>query len=166
MGQLRNQLSSLTVADLAGGQIATAGGKVFVSSNAIASQEEVLAISRVWSAVHVPAYGSCIPGTAKTLSSTDSSPTVYAPGANECAYINGLSVSNTNSTDAAVVSITVGSATVFKESCPPGESLVVVGAGKMAPFEITSPATVGITAAGATPGDVAVVLSYALTVQG
>lgn len=168
MGDIRDQLQTLTGAELLASQLSAAGGKAFVSANATATQTDMNDVTNFWRSIHAPAYGMPIPGSAKESTGTDSSPVVLNLATNQTAYVTAMSVSNTSGTDASTVTITIGSATVFKQSVPPNETVVVVGAGSgaMQPFYLVDGLDVGITQSGATPGDVAYVLAYGLAVQG
>ena len=168
MGDIRDQLQSLTGAELVASQLSAAGGKAFVSMNAKPTQMDLNDVTQFWQSVHVPSYGMPIAGSGKTATGTDSNPIALTLDTNQTAYITAMSVSNTNGTDAATVSITVGNAIAFIQSVPPNESVVVVGAGSgaMPPFYLVNGLDVGISATGTTPGDVSFILAYGLSAQG
>jgi hypothetical protein len=166
MSEIRNQLQTLTGADILASQLSDVGGKVF--TNARKPQEDYLNLVRFWRAIHAPTYGLPIPGSGKSATGTNVSPTVLNPGTNETAYILGLSCTNDNTTDAATVTLTIGNAQVFTGTVAAGgtEVLTMVGAGALAPFFLPAGVSLDIAAAGVNPGDVSWTLGYGLAVQG
>ena len=166
MSEIRNQLQTLTGAEILASQLSTVGGKVF--TNARKPQEDIKELVEFWRAIHAPAYGMPIPGSGKSATGTDLSAQVLNPGTNETAYVLGLSVINNSTTDAATVSVTIGNAQVCTGPCAPGgaDVLTIVGAGALDPFFLPAGISLDIASAGTTPGDVAWTLGYGLAVQG
>ncbi len=166
LGDIRDQLQTLTGAALQASQLSAAGGKAFVSSNAKGTQADLNEVVAFWQSIHAPTYGMPIPGSGKSATGTDADPTIYSPESNEVAYVNGLSVNNTSGSDAAVVNITIGNAQAFTTTVPAGQTAIVLGMGGLTPFYLVNGQSIGIVATGATPGDVAWTLAYGLSVQG
>lgn len=166
MSEIRNQLQTLQGSEITAAQLSTVGGKVF--TNAEDAQADLSALIRWWRAIHVPTYGVPIPGSGKSATGTDVSPQVLNPGANETAYVLGLSCINDNTTDAATITVTIGNAQVFNGSVAPGgaEVLQIVGAGALAPFMLPAGVSLDIASAGTTPGDISWTLAYGLSAQG
>lgn len=166
MGDIRDQLQTLTGASLKADQISAAGGKAFVSMNATRTQKDLTEVVAFWQGIHVPTYGMPIPGSGKTTTGSDSLPTVLSLNTNETAYVCGLSLINNNSTDTASVTISVGNASVWTGDIAAGASAIVVGAGQLQPFFLVQGLNIDIAATGTTPGDVAFTCAYGLSVQG
>lgn len=168
MGVIRDQLQTLTGAEVLASQLSTAGGQVFVSRNAAATQADLADVVAFWRNVHAPTYGMPIPGSGKTSTGAASTPNIYTPETNETAYITGLSLINNNATDDATVTISIGNAvawvgTVAAASAAPA---IVVGAGQLSPFYLVAGLALDIAVTGALPGDVDYTLAYGLAVQG
>ena len=166
MGDIRDQLQTLTGANLLASQISDAGGKAFVSMNASKTQVDLTEVVQFWRGIHVPTYGMVIPSSSKSVTFDDTNPTILQPAANETAYVNGLSVSNGNGTDTATVTVTIGGATVFVTDVPANGTAIVVGLNALQPFLLAGGQPLAFTVTGTTPGDVSGVCAYALTVQG
>ena len=165
MGTIRDQLQNLTGSALEATQLSTAGGRVYVSSNAKAAQTDLSDVVRFWRGVHVPAYGQPIPGTATTNTGTGDTP-ILATATNETAYINGLSLTNNNATTPADVSLSIDGVIIAVINVAPSSNAVAVGLTGMAPFSLVEPQVLSQTVSGVAAGDVAFNVAYALTVQG
>lgn len=161
---IRNQLQTLTGAEITSAQITEVGGKVF--TNATSAQDDLIDLVRFWRSIHAPTYGVVIPGSGKTATGSNISPTILQPGANETAYVTGLSLVNNNSTDTATVSVSNGNALVWTGDIVAGASAIVVGAAQLQPFHLPNGLSIDLSATGVTPGDVAWTLSYGFSVQG
>ena len=164
MSEIRNQLQTLQGSEITAAQLSTVGGKVF--TNAEDAQADLSSLIRWWRAIHVPTYGVPIPGSGKTATGSSVSPTILQPGANETAYVTGLSLINNNATDTATVSITNGNALVWTGDIVAGASAIVVGAAQLSPFYLPNGLSIDLSASGVSPGDVAWTLSYGLSAQG
>jgi len=165
MGTIRDQLQNLTGADLQATQLGTAGGRVFVSGNAMKTQADLHDVVRFWQNVHVPAYGQPIPGTGKTATGSGDGP-MLSMATNETAYINGLSFTNADATNAADVSVEIDGALIAVVNVPPSSSAIAVGLGGAQPFSLTNPQSLTLSIAGVASSDITHALAYALTVQG
>lgn len=165
MGTIRDQLQNLTGSALEATQLATAGGRVYVSSNAKTAQTDLADVVRFWRGVHVPAYGQPIPGTATTNTGSGDSP-ILATATNQTAYINGLSLTNNDPTTPADVSLTIDGVLIAVVNVAPSSSAIAVGLSGLAPFSLVEPQVLSQTVSGVAAGDVAFNVAYALTVQG
>jgi len=165
MGTIRDQLQNLTGSALEATQLATAGGRVYVSSNAKTAQTDLADVVRFWRSVHVPAYGQPIPGTATTNTGTGDSP-ILSTSTNQTALINGLSLTNNNATTPADVNLTIDGVAVAVVNVAPSSTSVVVGLAGMAPFMLVEPQVLSQVVSGVAAGDVAFNVAYSLTVQG
>ena len=166
MASVRDQLSSLTLAELTAAQTSSAGGKVFVSNNAVMSQLEMNEIVSSWQSIHVPTYGMPIPGSGTSLSATASA-TLLNLDTNQTGYINALSMTN-GGTDVLTVNILVGVAVYSSKQIPPGTTGIFVGAGPEVgqPFYLADGLSLGCTVSGGSIGDLTMGLAYSLAVQG
>ena len=171
MGQIRDQLQNLTAADIIPSQLSSAGGKVFVSSNAIRAQNDLQAVVQFWRDVHAPTYGLPIPSTGKTDSATDTEAVfkdVLIPGANETLYLNSMSVVNADPLNAANIQVKVGGA-IFASFTLNGASTVVLigyGDGASSALYLTNGQTLSFNQNGAGAGTVTVSVSHSKSVQG
>jgi len=165
LGTIRDQLQNLTGSALEATQLATAGGRVYVSSNAKTAQTDLADVVRFWRGVHVPAYGQPIPGTATTNTGTGDAP-ILATATNQTAYINGLSLTNNDPTTPADVSLTIDGVLIAVVNVAPSSSAIAVGLSGLAPFSLVEPQVLSQTVSGVAAGDVAFNVAYALTVQG
>lgn len=168
MGDVRDQLQTLTGASLLASQISDAGGKAFVSMNATKTQIDLTEVVNFWRGVHVPTYGVPIPSSSKSATGDASSPAVLTPGTNETAYLTAMSISNANGSDVSTVSISVGGALIFKTDCPPSSSVVVIGfQGINSGLMLVGGQPMTITQTGlSTASELSYVLSYSLAIQG
>lgn len=167
LGDIRDQLQTLTGADLLASQLSDAGGKVFVSTNAKRSQEDLHQVVRFWQAIHVPTFGTPIPSSSILVSANDSTATMLQPSANQTAYVSNIQIEN-QGTDLVTVSISVGGVLAYSAAVPSSENIPVIcgGEGKMFPFYLVGDQSMTITATGGSAGDIAYKVAYSLAVQG
>ena len=164
MDEIRNQLQTLTGAEILGSQLSTVGGKVF--TNAEASQLDLVALTSWWRAIHAPTYGVPIPSSSKTATGTAASPTMLDPGVNETAYIAGVSLTNGSGSDASTATVTIGGAVVWVGVVAPSSTSTVVGFQGINPFYLVGGQALGITQTGASASDISFTVAYSLAVQG
>lgn len=165
MSDVRNQLQTLTGAEIVASQLSTVGGKIF--TNATSSQVDVKDLTGWWRSVHVPTYGQPIPGSGTTATGSGDSP-ILAPITNETALISALSLTNADPTTPADVSVEIDGAIVAKVSVLPSDSAVVIGAGAEAlpSLILANGSTLSQTVSGVAAGDVSFACAYSLIVQG
>lgn len=163
MSEVRNQLQTLTGAAIEAAQLSQVGGKVFTNSQD--AQVDFQALTSFWRAIHVPTYGQAIPGSAFTVNHTGDG-AAYAPGVNESALINGLTISNADPANPATVSLDLDGVIVY-QSAPIAsfQFETVIGLQDNA-FQITNGQTLSVTVAGAAPASVSVDFAGFLVVQG
>lgn len=162
MSEIRNQLQTLTGAEIKASELSQVGGKVF--TNAQDSQGDFKNLVSWWMAIHAPTYGQPIPGSAfKTTHTGDGA--VYAPGVNESAKISALTITNGDGTNPATVTIDVDGVLVHQEVVPALGWSNVIGFNTGA-LELTNGQTLGVTITVATPALVSLDFSGFLTVQG
>ena len=169
MGDIRDQLQSLTAAQILPSQLSDAGGKVFVSSNAIATQKDLKAVVEFWRDVHAPTYGLPIPssGASKTVVDTaDTLVTVLGPASNETAYVTALSLTNADPLNASTVTVKVGDAIFASLDVGGNASKVIIGYGGASTIFLTKGQSLQIQQSGATTGQVSAIVSYSLSIQG
>ena len=167
MGTIRDQLQTLTGADLLASQISDAGGKAFVSMNASKTQIDLTEVVQFWQSIHVPTYGVPIPSSSKTVTGDASTPAVFTPAANETAYLTAMSVANGSGTDASTVTLSIGSAVVMQATIPPNTTQPLIGFQGLDPgILVVGGQNITITQTGAAGGDLSYILSYSLAVQG
>lgn len=166
MAAIRDQLQTLTGANLTASQISDAGGKAFVSANASKTQIDLTEVVAFWKSIHVPTYGMLIPGTGKTA--TGSSVAILSPSSNETVYVNGLSLHNASAGDVATAKVYLQNALIFAGDIPPSDALVVVGASQTSgrPFHFTNGQDLTVVFSGAGAGDASWIITYGLSVQG
>jgi len=167
VGDIRDQLQTLTGADLLASQLSSAGGKVFVSSNARATQNDLADVVAFWRAVHAPTFGCPIPSSSVLVSADDTTATMLQPSANQTAYVSNIQVENQGA-DLVTVNISVGGALAYSASIPGGENIPVIcgGEGKMFPFYLVGDQSLTVTATGGSAGDIAYKVAYSLAIQG
>ena len=165
MSDVRNQLQTLTGAEIVASQLSTVGGKIF--TNATSSQVDVKDLTGWWRSVHVPTYGQPIPGSGTTATGSGDSP-ILAPITNETALISALSLTNGNPTTPADVTVEIDGAIVAKVNVLPADSAVVIGAGAeaLASLILANGSTLSQTVSGVAAGDVSFACAYSLIVQG
>jgi len=169
MGDIRDQLQSLTAAQIPPSQPSDAGGTVSVSSNAIATQKDLKHVVEFWRDVHAPTYGLPIPssGTSVTVVDTaDTLVTVFGPAANETAYITAFSLTNADPLNAATVTVKIGDATFAALDIGGNASKVIIGYGGTSPVFLTKGQSLQIQQSGATTGQVSAMVCYSLSIQG
>lgn len=165
MGSVRNQLSSLTVGQLEGGQISSAGGKVFVSSNALTAQAETEAITKTWRAVHAPSYGVPIPNSAQ-VANVAGDADVVTTSANETVFIHALSCTNADLVNPAAVNLFINAVMVASLEVPPANNASIVGLGALPSLTLTHPQTLTVSVSGVTGTDLTTDCAYSLLIQG
>ena len=165
MSEVRNQLQTLTGAEIVASQLSTVGGKVF--TNAEDAQVDVAALTTWWRAIHVPTYGQPIPGSGTTTTGSGDSP-ILAPITNETVLISALSLTNADPTTPADVSVEIDGAIVAKVNILPSDSAVVIGYGAeaLASLILANGSTLSQTVTGVAAGDVSFACAYSLIVQG
>lgn len=165
MSDVRNQLQTLTGAEIVASQLSTVGGKIF--TNATTSQVDVKDLTGWWRSVHVPTYGQPIPGSGTTTTGSGDSP-ILAPITNETALVVALSLTNADPTTPADVSVEIDGAIVAKVNVLPSDSAVVIGAGAeaLSSLILANGSTLSQTVSGVAAGDVSFACAYSLIVQG
>lgn len=166
MGDIRDQLQTLTGANLQADQISEAGGKAFVSMNATRTQKDLTEVVSFWRGIHVPTYGIPIPGSGKTVTGTAATSTILSLATNQTAYINGLSFTNSSLTDPATVDVSVGNAFVWRGVIDPNGLDYCVGAAQLQPFFLVEGLSITVEVSGVSPDDVNFTCAYGLSVQG
>ena len=161
---IRNQLQTLTGAEITGAQITEVGGKVF--TNATSAQDDIHALVQFWRSIHAPTYGFPIPGSGTTASGDCSSGTILAPEKNQTAYVTGLSFNNSSATDPAVVEVSIGNSLVWNGVIDPNGADYCIGAAQLQPFFLVQGLDITVEVSGVSPDDVNFSLSYGLSVQG
>lgn len=162
MSDVRNQLQTLTGAEILASQLSTVGGKVF--TNAEDAQVDLQALTSWWRSIHVPTYGQPIPGSAFAVNHIGDG-VAYAPGTNESANINGMTVTNGDPVATATVAIDLDGAIVHQVDVPPFEYRSIIGLGDCA-LQITNGQSLSVTVSGAAPATVSTEIVGFLTVQG
>ena len=171
MGQIRDQLQNLTAADLIPSQLSSAGGKVFVSSNAVRAQQDLQAVVQFWRDVHAPTYGLPIPSTGKSDSAQDTESVfvnVLVPGANETLYLNAMSMTNADAINAADIEVKVGDALFASFTLNGGSTVVLIGYGDGASsaLYLTNGQSLSFNQNGASANTVNLSVSHSKSVQG
>ena len=169
MGQIRDQLQNLTAAQILPVQLSEAGGKVFVSQNARATQTDLANVVQFWRDVHAPTYGLPIPSSGTSATVVDTADTlvdVLAPGQNETAYITAFSLTNADPLNASTVTVKVGDATFAALDIGGNATKVIIGYGGASSIFLTKGQTLQIQQSGATTGQVSAIVSYSLSIQG
>lgn len=163
MSDVRNQLQTLTGAEIVASQLSTVGGKVF--TNAQDAQVDVQALTSFWRAIHVPTYGQAIPGSAFAITHAGDG-VAYAPGTNESAMITGVVLTNGDPANPATVTIDIDGAIVHQSTAIPSFGLAtVIGLGDCS-LAMTNGQTLSVTVTTAAPASVTTEIIGFLTVQG
>lgn len=167
MGDIRDQLQTLTGGNLLASQLSEAGGKVFVSANAKSSQIDLRDVVAFWSAIHAPTFGCPIPSSGVIISADDTTSTMLEPDANQTAYVQSIELTNTGADDVQVV-INNGGAVSFVATVSAGSLTPVIqsGDGKMFPFYLAGGQQLTIATTGGSAGDIAYKVGYSLAIQG
>jgi hypothetical protein len=164
MSEIRNQLQTLTGAEILSSQLSTVGGKVF--TNAEEAQTDLVSLTKWWRSIHAPTYGVPIPSSSKTATGTAAVPTMLDPAVNETAYVVGASLTNGSGSDASTATVTIGGAVVWVGTVAPSSSATVVGFQGISPFYLVGGQALGITQTGASASDITFAVAYSLAVQG
>ena len=140
-----------------------AGGKIFISSNALNAQSDMNAVVKVWQSVHAPTYGLPIPSSNQTIT-TDSS-ALLTPTSNESAYITALSFSNADAVNPGTVEVTVDGILMASVPVGPSEKSVIIGAGTgtSPPFFLVGGQALAWSSA---TGTITASMAYSLSIQG
>jgi len=163
MSDVRNQLQTLTGAEIEASQLSTVGGKVF--TNAQDAQVDLHALTSFWRAIHVPTYGQPIPGSAFKKTQLGDG-VLYAPATNESAYITGITVTNGDPVSAAGVTIDLGGVIIANLASVASLGFeIALGLGDQ-PLMIAEGASLTVQVTGATPALVTVEAVGFLVVQG
>ena len=163
MSDVRNQLQTLTGAEIEAAQLSTVGGKVF--TNAIESQIDLRELASWWRSVHVPTYGQPIPGSGTTRSAVGDT-VLLGPSTNESAYVNAIDFTNADPALAATVELTIDGVSMGLTTVPALSTVSVVGVGGIAPFMLANGQNMSQSITGVPAPSVTGQVAYCLTVQG
>ena len=165
MSEIRNQLQTLTGAAITSEQLSDVGGKVF--TNALDSQDDLVALTRWWRSIHVPTFGLPIPGSATTATGSGDGP-ILAPITNETMLINALALTNADPVNPASVALTIDGVQVADVVVDPSGTATAVGAGTQAVPTLTMAEghTLSMAVSGVAASDVSFAVAYSLLVQG
>ncbi len=163
MSDVRNQLQTLTGAEIEASQLSTVGGKIF--TNAIGSQVDVKDLTGWWRSVHVPTYGQPIPGSGTTTSAVGDT-VLLGPSTNETAYVLAIDFTNADPALTATVELTVGGVSMGITTVPPLSTVAVVGIGGIAPFNLANGQNMSQSITGVPASSVTGQVAYSLLVQG
>jgi len=169
MGDIRDQLQTLTGADLLASQLSAAGGKAFVSVNAKTTQLDMNDVTDFWRSVHVPTYGSPIASSAVLVSGdVDSAPVVLQLPVNECAQLQAMIITNADAANPSTATLTLDNVIFFQMDVPPSSTVVAIGFQGIEPcsMHMVGGQQLAINQSGATAAQVSYALTYALTSQG
>jgi len=169
MGDIRDQLQNLTGADLLASQLSSAGGKAFVSVNALDTQLDMVAVTDFWRSIHAPTYGNPIANSGVLVSSNvDANPVVLQVPTNQVAYLQAMAISNQDPVNPATVTLTLSAVVMFQTSVPPSSTVVAIGFQGLDPgLQVVGGQQLGINQTGAaSSADVQYQLAYCLTSQG
>jgi hypothetical protein len=169
MGDIRDQLQTLTGAQILPSQLSEAGGKVFVSSNAKITQADLKDVVNFWQNVHAPTYGLPIPSSGTSSTTVDTGDTlvdILGPASNETLYVTALSIENTDPLNSATVTIKIGDAVYATFDVGGNATKVVVGFTGSAPFFLVKGQTMQMQQTGATTGNLSAIASTSLSIQG
>jgi len=164
MSEIRNQLQTLTGADILASQLSSVGGKVF--TNAEDAQEDFMRLVNWWATIHAPTNGQPIPGSAGSASGSGDG-TMYAPSTNETALIQAIEITNpdpVNPLTNVSVNLSDGSNApcIFFGDIQPNSAVCLIGFQGTVPFDIVDGQSLIIGNATGANWSVA----YALKVQG
>ena len=113
MSSIRDNLTTIDGENLSPSQLRSMGFPVFLSSNAIDSQETIFAIGEYWRSIHATAYGQMLPSTSTKIEHTPTIAgafeTVFNPGANQTIVVQAVEIQNSS---LAPVNFQVGCADV------------------------------------------------------
>lgn len=169
IGDIRDQLQTLTGAELLASQLSAAGGKAFVSINAKATQLDMNDVTNFWRSIHVPTYGNPIPNSGTTVSSTvDVQPVVLQVPTNEVATLQAMILTNADGVNPATVTLTLDAVIFLQMDVPPSTTMVAIGFQGLDPgaVQVVGGQQIGINASGASTSDVSYALTYCKTAQG
>lgn len=165
MASIRDQISSLTIAQLEAGQLSQVAGKVYMSANAVTDQGTAQQLTETWRAVHAPTYGQPIPSTG-TTASTVGDTVLFGPSTNQTAYINAIDFTNADPTTPATVELTINGVSLGLTTVPALSTVSVIGIGGIQPFMLANGHNLSQSITGVPPASVTGQVAYCLTVQG
>ena len=169
MPDVRDQLQTLTGAELLASQLSAAGGKAFVSSNAQITQRDMIAVTEFWRSIHAPTYGSPIANSAVLVNSTvDANPVVLQVPNNEVAQLQAMVITNADAANPSTATLTLDNVIFFQGTVPPSSTIVAIGFTGLEPcsMNVVGGQQVAINQSGVAAADVSYQLTYALTSQG
>lgn len=98
MASIRENLTTVNGEDLKPSQLRSMGFPVYLSSNALESQETIHNVAEYWRSIHATAYGQMLPSTSTKIEHTPSIvgafETVFNPGANEVIELQAVQIVN------------------------------------------------------------------------
>jgi len=169
MGGIRDQLQTLTGAELLASQLSDAGGKAFVSVNAAATQRDLNEVVEFWRSIHVPTYGSPIAKSAVLVNSNvDANPVVLQVPDNEACMLQAMIITNNDASNASTVTLTLDAVIFFQQAVPPSTTIVAIGFQGIDPcsMQVVGGQQISINQSGATAAQVQYALTYCKTSQG
>lgn len=165
MSEIRNQLQTLTGSAITSDQLGDVGGKVF--TNALDSQADLISLVKWWRSIHLPTFGTPIPGSATTKTGSGDGP-MLAPITNQTMLINALALTNADAANPAAVSLTIDGVQVAEVVIDPSATANAVGAGSQAipTLTLADGHTLSMAVSGVAASDVSFGVAYSLLVQG
>jgi len=169
IGDIRDQLQTLTGAELLASQLSSAGGKAFVSLNAKPTQLDMNEVTNFWRSIHVPTYGNPIPNSGATVSSTVAAdPVVLQVATNEVATLQAMILTNADGANPGTVTLTLDSVIFLQMDVPPSSTMVAIGFQGLDPgsVQVVGGQQIGINVSGVATSELSYALSYCRTSQG
>ncbi len=168
IGDIRDQLQTLTGAELLASQLSAAGGKAFVSVNARATQNDMNDVTEFWRSIHVPTYGNPIPNSGDTVVSTvDANPVVLQVATNEVATLQAMILTNSNAASPATATLVLDSVMFLQMDVPPSTTMVAIGFQGLEPgMEVVGGQQIGINVSGVASSELSYALAYCRSSQG
>lgn len=98
MASIRDNLTTIDGENLLPSQLRSMGFPVFMSSNAMDSQETLRELAEYWRSIHATAYGQMLPGTSTKIEHNPSIvgafETVFNPGLNQVIELQAVQIIN------------------------------------------------------------------------
>jgi len=166
VSEIRNQLKSQSLGDVAPSSLLQVGGQIFPDNAAVGNMLDFQQIVQAFQAVHQPSFGSPIAGSNAVAEGTNQGTMLQASNDNEVYRIDSIFLNNTGGAPITAV-VRLGTAPINttmssmnNQVIQPAENALIMG-----PFFMDSITTLGVVVTDGTAGDLEWFVKYSKVSQ-
>jgi len=166
VSEIRNQLKSQSLGDVAPSSLLQVGGQIFPDNAAVGNMLDFQQIVQAFQAVHQPSFGSPIAGSNAVAEGTNQGTMLQASNDNEVYRIDSIFLNNTGGAPITAV-VRLGTAPINttmssmnNQVIQPAENALIMG-----PFFMDSITSLGVVVTDGTAGDLEWFVKYSKVSQ-